>query len=520
MIKELSISVKPSEAANSITLKTIICKKSGIDKDSISHFEIIKRSIDARRYPVWIRMKVRLYTHSDKPTNDIFQFHFTNVCGKTPVIIAGTGPAGLFAALKLIESGVKPVLIERGKDVSNRKKDIARINREYKINPDSNYCFGEGGAGTFSDGKLYTRSTKRGDVKRILQLMVFHGSSPDILIDALPHIGSDKLLPLITNIRKTILDCGGEIYFDSRVSKIIKKNNRVTAFVDQKGIKYEGKYFMLATGHSARDTYNLLHDSKLPLLPKPFAIGVRVEHPQKMINAIQYHSKNPDPFLPPATYSLTAQSEGYGVFSFCMCPGGTVVPAATREDQIVVNGMSNSKRDSPFANSGIVTEIKVKDLEKAGYNGPLAGILFQEELEQKMKVGGKYSPKAPAQRLTDFLENRYSANIPASSYYPGLQSSQLNELLPVNIVKRLQDGFLQFNKKMKGFITEEAVVIGAETRTSSPVRIPRNPISLSHIILENLYPCGEGAGYSGGIISSAIDGENAAKAIIEKIKLS
>lgn len=487
--------------------------------DEISEIRVIRRSVDARRHPVWIRLKITVYTHHDHPPQQKNPFRFRDVANAPVVVIAGTGPAGLFAALRLIEGGMKPVLLDRGKMVSDRKLDIARINREHKVNPDSNYCFGEGGAGTFSDGKLYTRSTKRGNVRRILELMVHHGADPDILVDAHPHIGSDKLLPMITAIRNTILDCGGEFHFGHRLQEIENRNGSVTAFVDQNGTRFTGAAYILATGHSARDIYKLFHTHGWALEAKPFAMGVRIEHPQSLINSIQYHAKNPDPLLPPASYALVGQSEGRGVFSFCMCPGGIMVPSATSQNQLVTNGMSNSRRNSPFANAGIVTEISSEEIAALNFSGPLAGMEYQEHLETLMTVGGAHSQKAPAQRLTNFLERRYSQNLPDSSYHPGLQSAPIHELLPASIVKRLTDGFHQFGKKMRGFITHEAVITAIESRTSSPVRIPRCPSALNHPDLNNLFPAGEGAGYAGGIISSAIDGENIATAILGENKL-
>ncbi len=516
MIKEIELSVKPSEAASATALKKVVGSHIGLPADAISCCHILRRSVDARHRPVWIRLQIRVYTHSDRHQPWKSPFIFKEVSGNARVIIAGTGPAGMFAALELLQKGMKPLLLERGRDMGERKRDIARLNREHKVNPDSNYCFGEGGAGTFSDGKLYTRSTKRGNVQRVLEMMVHHGASPDILVDAHPHIGSDKLFPLITSIRQTILDHGGEILFGHRVTDIIHHDGRVTGFKDQFGNLFAGEEYILATGHSAREIYHLFHHNGWPLLFKPFALGVRVEHPQELISSIQYHAKRPDPLLPAATYSLTAQSGGYGVFSFCMCPGGTIVPSATGQDHVVVNGMSNSRRNSPWANAGIVTEVREVDVAMYGQHGPLAGLLYQEAVERQMRIGGEYSQKAPAQRLNDFLENRYPTDLPVSSYKPGLQPASLHELLPNGIVERLQDGFRQFDRKMVGFITREAIVVGGESRTSSPVRIPRDTANLAYPLFPNLYPCGEGSGYAGGIISSAIDGQNAAHAILAK----
>lgn len=516
MVKEFEMAVRPADAANLTSLKKTVCRHLSVEMDALSHLEILRKSIDARRSPVWIRMKMRAFTQPDRPEPHTYKPAYRDVSKAPVVVIAGAGPSGLFAALRLMEGGMKPVILDRGKNVSDRKPDIARINREHKVNPDSNYCFGEGGAGTFSDGKLYTRSTKRGSVDEVLRKMVYHGANPEILIDTHPHIGSDKLLPLITHIRQTILDHGGEIHFGHRVSGIEQQDGMVTAFTDQHGQSFRGVAFILATGHSARDIYHLLAGNGWPLEFKPFALGVRVEHAQALINTIQYHQKNPDPYLPAATYALTARSQGKGVFSFCMCPGGLIVPSATRQEQVVVNGMSNSRRNSPFANAGIVTEIGTDDVSEFASMGPLAGLAYQEAIEQQMLVGGLFSQKAPAQRLTDFLNRQLSADLPKSSYNPGLQSAPLHELLPAPVAARLAEGFHKFGGMMRGFITREAVIVGTESRTSSPVRIPRDPEQMHYPLFSNLFPCGEGAGFAGGIVSSAIDGQNAARIILLK----
>ncbi len=516
MVKEFEMAVRPADAANLTSLKKVVCRHLSVEMDALSHLEILRKSVDARRSPVWIRMKMRAYTLPDRPEPVVFRPAYRDVSKAPVVVIAGAGPAGLFAALRLMEGGMKPVILDRGKNVSDRKPDIARIHREHKVNPDSNYCFGEGGAGTFSDGKLYTRSTKRGSVEEVLRKMVWHGADPEILIDTHPHIGSDKLLPLITHIRQTILDHGGEIHFGHRVTAIQQHQGMVSAFTDQNGNRFAGAAFILATGHSARDIYQLFDAYGWPLEFKPFALGVRVEHPQALINTIQYHQKNPDPWLPAATYTLKAQAQGKGVFSFCMCPGGIIVPSATRQEQVVVNGMSNSRRNSPFANAGIVTEIGTDDVSEFASMGPLAGLAYQEAIEQQMLVGGLFSQKAPAQRLTDFLSKRLSPDLPKSSYSPGLQSAPLHELLPTQVAARLTEGFQRFGGMMKGFLTHEAVIAGTESRTSSPVRIPRDPEQMHYPMFPNLYPCGEGAGYAGGIVSSAIDGQNAARMILLK----
>lgn len=516
MVKEFEMAVRPAEAVGFTSLKKVVCRHLSIEMDALSHLEILRKSVDARRSPVWIRMKMRVYTLPDRPEPVLFKPAYRDVSKAPAVVIAGAGPAGLFAALRLLEGGMKPVILDRGKNVSERKPDIARLHREHKVNPDSNYCFGEGGAGTFSDGKLYTRSTKRGSVEDVLRKMVYHGANPEILIDTHPHVGSDKLLPLITHIRQTILDQGGEIHFGHRVAGIEQQDGKVTAFTDQLGNRFAGEAFILATGHSARDIYHLFAGNGWPIEFKPFALGVRVEHPQALINTIQYHQKNPDPCLPAATYTLKAQVQGKGVFSFCMCPGGIIVPSATRQEQVVVNGMSNSRRNSPFANAGIVTEIGYEEVAEFSRFGALAGLAYQEAVEQQMRVGGVYSQSAPAQRLTDFLGRKLSTDLPKSSYSPGLQSAPLHELLPAQVTARLMEGFQRFGMMMKGFITDEAVVVGTESRTSSPVRIPRHPEELHYPLFGNLFPCGEGAGYAGGIVSSAIDGQNAARMILLK----
>jgi uncharacterized protein len=434
------------------------------------------------------------------------------------VIIVGAGPAGLFAALTLIENGMKPIIIERGKDVKARKFDIAQINREHIVNPDSNYCFGEGGAGTYSDGKLYTRSTKRGNISEILAMLVSHGADEDILIDSHPHIGTDKLPAIIGAMRQTILDAGGEIYFNRRIADIIIQNGKVKSVEDKNGERFEAQAVILATGHSARDIYELLHKKGLALEAKSFALGVRAEHPQELIDSIQYRQSPRDQYLPAAPYSLVKQVEGRGVFSFCMCPGGIIVPAATETGQVVVNGMSNSRRNSPYANSGIVVQIDPSDIAYLSEYGPFAGLELQRRVEDACWRAAGMSQSAPAQRITDFTKGIVSTSLPGCSYNPGIVSAPLHELLPPFVAGRLQEAFLQFDKMMSGYHTSEAVILGTESRTSSPIRIPRNAETLEHIQLAGLFPCGEGAGYSGGIVSSAMDGVSCAQAVVRKYR--
>ncbi|HUR66665.1 MAG TPA: FAD-dependent monooxygenase, partial [Chitinophagaceae bacterium] len=437
-------------------------------------------------------------------------------------IIVGGGPAGLFAALKLIEAGIKPVIIERGKDVKARRRDLAALNKEGQVNPESNYCFGEGGAGTYSDGKLYTRSSKRGDINRILNLFVHFGAEEKILYEAHPHIGTNKLPQIITAMRRSIIGHGGEFHFEKKLTGLVLKDNKIKAVRTADGDSIEARSVILATGHSARDIFELLHTNNILIEAKSFALGVRVEHPQSLIDSSQYHGSallqatcSRDPFLPPAAYSWVEQVDGKAVFSFCMCPGGIIAPAATSPGELVVNGWSPSKRNNPFANSGIVVAVEEKDWQHYNEWGPLAALEFQRSVEQKSFKAGGGNFVAPAQRLVDFAENKISSTVPGCSYLPGIRSSSLKEVLPSFIHKRLQQAFKEYGKKMKGYFTNEAVLVATESRTSSPVRIPRDVKTLQHPQLENLYPCGEGAGYAGGIVSAAMDGERVAQAIVD-----
>ncbi|MFH2144094.1 MAG: FAD-dependent protein [Bacteroidota bacterium] len=513
MNNEINLSVSPENIQNKGYLKKIAARQLGVNLNEISDIKILKRSLDARKKDIKYNLRIKIFTDAQSLIKEEVKFDFKNVKNCKPVIIVGSGPAGLFAAMRLIQKGIKPVIIERGSEVSERKKDVADISRLHIINPDSNYCFGEGGAGTFSDGKLFTRSTKKGDVNIVLNLLCYHGADIDILIDSHPHIGTDKLPGLIKNIRNTILHFGGEMFFNERVNDFIIKGKKIYGVITVNGNKFEGESVILATGHSADDIYNLLVSKNIQVEPKAFAMGVRVEHPQIMIDKIQYHGKERGKYLPVASYSLVAQSANRGVYSFCMCPGGFVVPSATSDNEIVVNGMSPSSRNSAFANSGIVVEIRLEDIPYKEKYGSLAGLKFQNLLEKSAFANSLSGQKAPVQRLSDFVNKRFSQNLPSTSYFPGVVSSPLHEWLPDFFYSRLKDGFIKFDKMMKGFLTSEAVIYGVESRTSSPVRIVRDKLSMQHPCIAGLYPCGEGAGYAGGIVSSAIDGINCADRI-------
>jgi uncharacterized FAD-dependent dehydrogenase len=526
MQQKFSLKILPSEAADERKIKKIISEASGKKIEEISGFHILKKSIDARGKTVWINLTVNAFINTPVEARRFRQFNFREVTNaRKKVVIVGGGPAGLFAALLLIEQGIKPVILERGKEVRARRRDLAVLNKEGVINSESNYCFGEGGAGTYSDGKLYTRSSKRGDVDRILHLFVHFGAEENILYDAHPHIGTNRLPHIITTIRKRITDCGGGFLFEKKVIDFVIANQNIKTVLTADGNSYDADAFILATGHSAGDIYILLNDKKILLQPKPFALGVRVEHPQYLINDIQYgnHFLNllDKEKLPPASYSLVEQVDDRGVFSFCMCPGGIIAPASTEQGKLVVNGWSPSKRNNPYANSGMVVQVEINDAlsemrrqkQKAGDNDPLVLMHFQRSIEQKAfdEGGGKFV--APAQRLVDFTENKISSSLPQCSYLPGIHSADLKNVLPQFIYKDLQEAFKKFGKKMKGYYTNEAVIVATESRTSSPVRIPRDAATLTHPQLKNLYPCGEGAGYAGGIVSAAMDGEKIASQI-------
>src|SRR6187549_1705228 len=516
MKKQLTLKVKPSEAADDNYLKKIVAVETGCKASDITGYTILRKSIDARSRQVYVNLSIETFIKEPYHHRLFNKINFGDVShAEKKVIIIGAGPAGLFAALQLIEKGIKPIILERGKDVKSRRRDLAILNKEGTINPESNYCFGEGGAGTYSDGKLYTRSTKRGDVTRILNLLVQFGADEKILYEAHPHIGTNKLPQIITAIRKQIIDSGGEFLFEKKVIDLKTEDGIIKKVITADGEIIEGDSVILATGHSARDIFLMLHEKKIKIEVKPFALGVRVEHPQALIDSVQYHCLVRDEFLPPSSYSLVQQVDGKGVFSFCMCPGGIIAPAATNLDELVVNGWSPSKRNNPFANSGIVVSVEEKDVLYYKEHGPLSAMYFQQEVEQKAFVAGGGKFVAPAQRLIDFCENKMSSSLPQCSYLPGINSALLNEVLPPFINERLRIAFKEFGKKMRGYYTNEAVIVATESRTSSPVRIPREANTLRHPQIQNLYPCGEGAGYAGGIVSAAIDGERVALSIVE-----
>lgn len=515
MQTQLQLILLPEQAEKQELLLKQVADQLEVSPQRITRIRTLKKSIDARSFQVKINITVEVYVDEPAPEHASTHFDFPFVGDKTPVLIIGGGPAGLFAALKLIESGFKPILLERGKKAKERVHDIAKLNLKKAFNPESNYCFGEGGAGTFSDGKLYSRSKKKGNLQRIYELFHFHGAAEEILYEAHPHIGSDKLPLVVENMSKTIINSGGEIHFEQKLTELIIENNELKGCKTESGETYSAKALILATGHSAHDIYEMLYRQNIKLEPKGFAMGVRVEHPQALIDSIQYHSKERNEYLPAASYSLVDQVDNRGVYSFCMCPGGRIVPAGTTTTEIVVNGMSASKRNSPFANSGIVVEIKPEDIpEEFKEYGVLAGLKFQQHIEHLAFLNnGGQGQTAPAQRMVDFVKGRVSADLPVCSYLPGLISSPLHFWLPEFISKRLSEGFKKFDRKMNGYLTNDAVVVGVETRSSSAVRIPRNPETGQHPDIAGLFPAGEGSGYSGGITSSAIDGENAAIAV-------
>ncbi|TXE17674.1 FAD-binding protein [Psychroserpens burtonensis] len=514
MISSLQLRINLHEEGKPDGLLNKAAYDLGVKSSEISGIKILRKSIDARKSRIMFNYKIEVYSNEPMPETSAHNFDYKDVSEGKPIHIIGFGPAGMWAALRCIELGFKPIVLERGKNVQDRRRDIKAINQDHIVNDDSNYCFGEGGAGTYSDGKLYTRSLKRGDVRKIFESLVFHGATDQILIDAHPHIGTNKLPKVVTNIRETILKFGGEIHFETRVIDFNIKDNQIKSIILHNGNELDVEKIILATGHSARDIYYLLNEKNIQLQAKSFAMGVRVEHPQQIIDGIQYHCKGEhrDALLPAASYSLVNQINDRGVYSFCMCPGGFIVPAATTDGEVVVNGMSPSKRNNAFANSGIVVEINAdKDLYKYEHHGALKGLEYQKDLERLAFTSGGRTQTAPAQRLTDFVEGKLSTDLNPTSYQPGLKSAPMHSLLPKLIGSSLRKGFKAFGEKMHGYYTSEANIIGVESRTSSPVNIPRND-NLAHPEIANLFPCGEGGGYAGGIVSAAMDGERCAEA--------
>jgi len=538
MQQQITLKLLPAEAASEQAVKECISKATGKDISAITGFHILKKSLDARSKQAWVNLTLHAFINEPFTERILTTVHFRDVhAAAKSVLIIGAGPCGLFAALRLIEQGIRPIILERGKDVRARRRDLALLNKEGLVNPESNYCFGEGGAGTYSDGKLYTRSSKRGDIGRILNLLVRFGADEKILYEAHPHIGTNKLPGIISAMRAQIIASGGELLFEKKLSDLIIKDALIKGVQTADGQLFDADAVILATGHSARDVFRLLHDKKLLLEAKPFALGVRVEHPQALIDDIQYHCSRGgspfrggsplksgplcrDPFLPPASYSVVEQVGGRGVFSFCMCPGGIIAAAATSPGELVVNGWSPSKRNNPYANSGMVVQTELKDAlaffkGKRAANDPLVLMDFQEAIEHRAFAAGGGRQVAPAQGLADFVNKKLSAQLPPCSYVPGTRSAALNEVLPGFVYQSLQEGFKAFGKKMRGYLSNEAVVLATESRTSSPVRIPRHPDTLSHPQLKNLYPAGEGAGYAGGIVSAAMDGERVATVLAD-----
>ncbi|MCP9290147.1 NAD(P)/FAD-dependent oxidoreductase [Gracilimonas sediminicola] len=513
MQKELQIRVLPDVAGESHLLEEYLIDKEGLAPEDLRHVQVLRRSIDARSRQAYYNLKVRMYINEEFEPDEISLPDYPNVSNAEEVIIIGAGPAGLFAALELLENGLKPVIIERGKNAKNRIQDLKGINVRHEVNEDSNYCFGEGGAGTYSDGKLYTRSKKRGDVRKVLELLVGFGAVKNILVEAHPHIGTNKLPDIIANMRECILQHGGEIHFNTRVTDLITDSSSIKGVIAQDGTRFTAKRVILATGHSARDIFELLHRKGIEIELKPLAIGVRVEHPQSLIDSIQYNCETRGDYLPPAAYSIVKQVDDRGVYSFCMCPGGVIAPCATSPGEVVTNGWSSSRRARSTANSGIVVELKPEDFKPFEKFGPLAAMEFQRSIEQKAWAEGGKTQTAPAQRLRDFIKGDVSEDLPNTSYAPGITSVELGSVLPDFIHKNLKEGFLQFDRSMRGYLTNDAVVHAPESRTSSPVKIPRNRETLEHVQIAGLYPCGEGAGYAGGIVSAAMDGMRCAKQI-------
>jgi uncharacterized FAD-dependent dehydrogenase len=518
LIKETNIRIRPDYIDNPSKIKEALASQLTLDEKDITDYRILKRSIDARSRNVVFQLRVEVGIQEKIPVTNFELSKKIDVEKGTPVIIVGAGPAGLFAAIELIQHGLKPIILERGKNVRDRRRDLAVLNKEHIVNPESNYCFGEGGAGTYSDGKLYTRSVKRGDVNKVLSILVEHGAKPDVLVDAHPHIGTNKLPNIIVNIREYILSCGGEVYFNTKVEDFIIKENQI------KGVIANDKEFIsdnviLATGHSARDIFKQLHKRGVLIESKPFALGVRIEHPQELIDSIQYKCDDRGEHLPPASYSLVAQTKHKPVYSFCMCPGGIIAPCATAPGEVVTNGWSPSKRNNPYSNSGIVVAVDEHDFKPFQNEGPFSAMSYQASVEKRAwELGGK-SQVVPAQRMVDFVNGRVSNTLPSTSYQPGIISTELREVLPKTISKSISEAFKDFGNKMRGYYTNEAVLHATESRTSSPVKIPRDSASFEHLEVKGLYPCAEGAGYAGGIMSAAIDGQKCAEKIAEKAGL-
>lgn len=517
MKKDIQLIITPEQAEKTELLKKCVAEKLSVSVKDITFIQIVRKSIDARSRQPKVNIALEVYLNEEKPKVLIEKPNYPNVTNSQPVIVIGAGPAGLFASLRLLRLGLKPILIDRGKSASERKTDIAKLNQNKNFNEESNYCYGEGGAGTFSDGKLYTRSKKKGNVREVLETFYLHGAAENILYESHPHIGSDKLPKIVESMRNTILQHGGEVHYSTNIVKLLIEDKCIKGCVDTEGNVFSAKAVILATGHSAHAVYEMLATEGIKLENKGFAMGVRVEHPQSLIDAIQYHTEEKNPYLPAATYALVEQVDGRGVYSFCMCPGGHMVPASSNKDSIVVNGMSASKRNSPYANSGIVVEIRCEDVpEEFQQYGDLANLRYQQYVENlALRNNGGMGLVAPAQRLDDFVAGRLSVDLPKCSYLPGVVSSPLHFWLPELIGKRLQRAFKMFDKKMRGYLSHDAIIVGVESRSSSPVRIPRDNKTMQHIEIEGLFPAGEGSGYSGGITSSAIDGMNSANKIAE-----